>query len=196
MKPKVKQNKGLFTLGLGVALAFSAPFLGAEEDDHKGHDHAEEHADHEGHDHEGHENCDHGAAKEAGPNGGRILTEIEPHAELLVTEDRKIQITFLSEEGEKVAPAEQKVTLIGGKRSAPTRMKFTVEDGVLLSDKALPEGMNIPVILQVKGTPDAKTETIRFNLNLEDCPTCDYLEYACTCDHSADGDDDHEGHDH
>ena len=192
MKQTVKQNKGLLTLGLGVALAFSTPFLGAEEHDHKEQDHAGEH---EGHDHEGHENCDHGAAKEAGPNGGRILTEIEPHAELLVTEDRKIQITFLNEEGKKAEPAEQKVTLIGGKRSAPTRMKFTVQDGVLISDKELPEGLNIPVILQVKATPDAKTETIRFNLNLEDCPTCDYLEYACTCDHSAD-EEGHEGHDH
>ena len=190
MKPTVKQNKGLLTLGLGVALAFSTPFLGAEEDDHKGHDHAEEHA---GDDHEGH---DHGDAKKGGPNGGRILTEVEPHAELFVTEDRKIQITFLDNEGKKSEPAEQKVTLIGGERSAPTRMKFELKDGVLISDKALPAGDNIPVIIQVKVTPDAKTETIRFNLNLEECPTCDYLEYACICDHGAEEGDDHEGHDH
>ena len=30
--------------------------------------------------------------------------------------------------------------------------------------------------------------TIRLNLNLQECPTCDSLEYACTCDHSEDED--------
>ena len=28
--------------------------------------------------------------------------------------------------------------------------------------------------------------TIRLNLNLEDCPGCKYLEYACTCEHAND----------
>ena len=54
--------------------------------DHKGHDHGSK-----GHDHgEGeneHGDHDHDTV-EAGPNGGRILTSVEPHAEFLVTEDR------------------------------------------------------------------------------------------------------------
>jgi hypothetical protein len=36
--------------------------------------------------------------KEAGPNGGRLLTALDPHAEFFVTADRKVQITFLDEE--------------------------------------------------------------------------------------------------
>ena len=57
----------------------------------------------------------------------------------------------------------------------------------------LPEGNNLPIVLSIKA--DAKSKTVRekFNLNLSDCPTCKYKEYACVCEH---GEDSHEGHDH
>jgi hypothetical protein len=41
-------------------------------------------------------------------------------------------------------------------------------------------------VVQIKVTPDAKTVTEKFNLNLEKCPTCKYQEYACTCEHAED----------
>ncbi|GHC51246.1 hypothetical protein [Roseibacillus persicicus] len=182
-----KKNNTLLAIGITSLAYLSSPLAFADE-----HDHAKEgvaeHADHD--DHEGHDH----AKVPASPNGGRILTEIEPHAELLVTENRKLQITFLDDEGKKVAVDQQSASAHTGQRSAPVRMTFEVKDGILISDKALPKGMNIPAILQVKITPEAKSLTIRLNLNLENCPTCDYLEYACTCDHTAE--DGHEGHDH
>ena len=155
------------------------------EDDHSEHDHAS---------HEGHEHEEHGHAEtKAGPNGGRIITSVEPHFEFYLTKERKIQITFLSDNGKVIAPKEQVVSLIGGDRQNPVRLRFASKGSVLLSDNALPEGNNLPIILSIK--PDAKSKTIRerFNLNLSDCPTCDYLEYACICEH---GEEDHEGHDH
>ena len=48
------------------------------------------------------EDHDH-AKKEAGPNGGKVLTTIEPHAEFFVTTDRKVQITFLNKDGKAIA---------------------------------------------------------------------------------------------
>lgn len=154
-------------------------------DDHSEHDHAS----HEGHDHGEHAHAD----AKAGPNGGRIITSVEPHLEFYLTEERKIQITFLNDHGEVIAPKEQVVSLIGGDRQNPIRLRFASKGSVLLSDKALSEGNNLPIILSIK--PDAKSKTVRerFNLNLSDCPTCDYLEYACICEH---GEEDHEGHDH
>ena len=47
---------------------------------------------------------DHRHARKAGPNGGRVLHEVHPHAELLVTKDRKLQITFLTAKGKATAP--------------------------------------------------------------------------------------------
>ena len=129
---------------------------------------------------------DHDHAKMAGPNGGRVLHQVHPHAELFVTKDRKLQLTFLDGKGKPTALKEQSASGICGKRSAPTRMKFSKEGNTLLSDKALPKGLHIPTVLQLKMSPKAKATIIRLNLNLEDCPTCDYLEYACTCDHHGD----------
>jgi len=143
-----------------------APIAVAEKDKHD-HDHDHHHA-------------------MAGPNGGRVLHDVDPHVELFVTKDRKIQITILSEEGKAVAPGDQSISVICGKRTAPTRMSFEKKDNSFISDKTLPAGMNIPTVVQIKMTADGKKETIRLNLNLEDCPTCDSLEYACTCDHSED----------
>ncbi len=194
------------------ATACSDPDHGHDHEDH-GHDHGENHDhgegkehdeghDHaEGHDHdeskghdEGHahgdeshghgEDGDHGHAHiEAGPNGGRLLTAVEPHLEFLVTEDRKVKISSITEEGKVQPLAAQTLTVIGGDRSSPTRMKFTKEGDSLISDVAFPAGNDFPIVVQIKTTPDADSITEKFNLNLEACPTCDNGEYACTCDH-------------
>jgi len=65
---------------------------------------------------------DHAEAIKA-PNGGRILHEIVPHAEFFITKDRKVQITFVDDEGKAI---EDGATLkaIGGKLSAPTKFAF------------------------------------------------------------------------
>ena len=41
-----------------------------------------------------------------------------------------------------------------------------------------------------------RAETVRekFNVNLKDCPTCDYRQYACICGHGEGDHDDHDDH--
>lgn len=170
-----------------------------EHADHTGHDHAkgaedgEDHKEEAGHDQDGDEHAGHDHGKKVvGPNGGKVFMSVEPHVEFFVTKDRKIQITFLDHDNKVVPAGEQTIRVICGKRSAPTRLTFVKKDKVLVSDKALPGGMNIPTVMQIKTEPTAKSVMERFNLNLNDCPSCDYLEYACTCVHG----DAHEGHDH
>lgn len=123
------------------------------------------------------------AKKTAGPNGGRILTGLEPRAEFFVTTDRKVQITFLGQDGKPVAPAEQAVTVTAGDRAAPTKLAFAKSGNVLLSDVALPAGDGVPTVVQIKPAPDAKTVTHKFNVDLSTCPGCNNAEYACTCGH-------------
>lgn len=118
-----------------------------------------------------------------GPNGGRLITDVVPHAEFLVTPERKVQITFLGEDGKPVAPAGQIVTVTAGNRSAPTTLTFVQTDGVLLSAGTLPAGNNFPTVLQIKPSADAKTTVARFNLNVSICGECDRPEYACICGH-------------
>jgi hypothetical protein len=58
-------------------------------------------------------------------------------------------------------------------------------------------GKELPVVLQIKVTPDAKSVTEKFNLNLAKFPTCEHGEYACTCENGGEEKQNgHEGHDH
>ena len=181
----MKTNKyhKLATLVATVSLGFAFQSYAEEKHDHK--------------DHEGHDHAEHGehAKKIAGPNGGRVLTGVEPHLEFFLTKDRKVKITAVDDAGKAVPLGEQTVTVTGGSRANPTRMSFTKDGESLVSDKAFPEGNMLPVVVQIKAKPDAKSVIEKFTLNLSDCPGCDYLEYACTCDHGED-EKGHEGHDH
>lgn len=189
MKTKPYQNITALTAALAFALAGPA-FAEEKHDEHKGHDHAE-HKEGGKDDHNEQDHGDH-AKKIAGPNGGRVITAIEPHLEFFVTKDRKVKITAVDDEGKAVALGEQSVTVTGGSRTSPTKMSFTKDGESLISDKAFPEGNNLPVIVQIKATPDAKTVIEKFTLNLSDCPSCEHAEYACTCAHGGEG----KGHDH
>lgn len=154
----------LLTAIAALILASHALPLHADEKKHK-HDHDHDHI-------------------EAGPNGGRVLHAVEPHLEFLVTEDRKVQISALNDEG-KVIPIEaQTVKITAGDRSAPTILTFAKSGNALVSDLPLPAGNDFPLVIQLKATADAKSVIEKFNLNLEQCPTCVNKEYACTCDHA------------
>ena len=126
------------------------------------------------------------AEKIKSPNGGRIIESVEPRAEFLITKDKKVEIRFLSEAGKVVSPAAQTVTVTMGDRAAPTKLAFTKDGDKLVSDKVIPEGKELPVVLQIKTTPEAKAVTAKFNLNMATCPECKLSEYACACDHAAD----------
>ncbi len=122
--------------------------------------------------------------KQAGPNGGRLITVIDPHAEFFVTADRKVQITFVGEDGKAVAPAEQVIAVTTGERSAPVKLTFLKSGGFLVSEQPIPEGNLLPVVVQLKSTPDSKAVVEKFTLNLSECPGCKLAEYACICDHA------------
>jgi len=159
---------------------------GHDHDNHEGHDHGE-HADHEEHDHgpDGKEGKGH-ELKESGPNGGRVLTEVEPHLEFLLLPDHKVQITALTDDFKATAIGDQIVTVTGGDRSAPADLKFAKQGDVLVSDTAFPKGEKLPVIVQIQTGSDAEPVFARFALNLVDCPECPNKEYACVCDHDHD----------
>ncbi|MEX2578775.1 MAG: hypothetical protein WD342_06930 [Verrucomicrobiales bacterium] len=168
------------TIAIAVALAyglFGTACTKEDGHDHEEHEHHDEdhgdddhpHGDddpaHADGDHE-HDDHDHDH-DEPGPNGGRVLYQVEPHLEFLVTEDRKVQIAQVNENHEAEPIGEQVVTIIGGDRSNPTRMKLEKQGDVLVSDVAFPAGNDFPVVVQIRPSPDAKAETVRFNLEIE-----------------------------
>ena len=153
--------KNPIIVAIALAAVYGLTSCDKAHDEHAGHDH-DEHAeheheegedhddhDHEGHDHDDHEGHDHGDIV-AGPNGGRVLTSIEPHAEFFVTDDRKVQIAFVDDDLKPVSAADQSITVIAGDRSNPTQLAFTKSGDVLVSDKTLPDGNDFPVVVQIK----------------------------------------------
>ncbi len=132
------------------------------------------------------------------PNGGRILEKVKPNAEFFLTPERKVEIRFL--EGDKViAPAEQVVTVTTGERSAPVKLAFAKDGDKLVSDKAVPAGDSLPVVVQIKEKEGEKTVTEKFNLNTAKCPECKLAEYACSCEHAEEPGHSHaegDGHKH
>ena len=132
------------------------------------------------------------AEKIKAPNGGRIISTIDPHAEFLLTKDQKLEIRFLDATGKVIAPAAQTASVTMGDRAAPTKLTFTKDGDKLVSDLTIPDGDSLPVVLQIKVTPDTKVVSTKFNLNLAKCPECKLTEYACACDHSGE----EKGHDH
>ena len=142
------------------------------------HDHSketkEEHAkhDHEKEGHEDHDDHDHEEDVKKGPNGG-LLVESKGGFTLEVTVDkeRKARVVFLDKD-KKAAVALEAQTITGsaGERSAPVKLAFAkgkdADANVLISDKALPEGAHVPMILTIKTTADAKAVTERFELHL------------------------------
>ncbi|MGC4016111.1 MAG: hypothetical protein QM755_16530 [Luteolibacter sp.] len=126
----------------------------------------------------------HGSVGKPGPNGGRVLKNIEPKAEFFVTTDNKVRITFLDAEGKPAAQDNAQITVTSGERSNPTKLTFTKDGNSYISDKPLPEGKNVPVVIQIKATADGKSMTEKFGANLAICGECKHPEYACTCEHA------------
>ncbi len=117
------------------------------------------------------------------PNGGRLITIVEPQFEFFLTAERFAQITFIGENGEFIPLNQQMVSAIGGDRSAPTKVEFIEHDGKLISKEPLPEIKNMPIILQIKVAPEAEIVREKFYLNMDGCSSCSFREYACICGH-------------
>jgi len=94
-----------------------------------------------------------------------------------------VEIRFINDDNKVVAPGEQVISVTLGDRSAPTKLSFAKDGDKLVSDKTIPAGNDYPTVVQIRAKEGAKPVNEKFNLNLEQCPTCKNKEYACTCVH-------------
>lgn len=106
-----------------------------------------------------------------GPQGGHVIESKAGFSiEVTVNKERKARVVFLDSENKPVALAEQSISGIAGERSAPTKLAFArgkdKDANALISDKSLPAGTHVPIILTIKTAPDTKAVTERFELHL------------------------------
>src|SRR6266481_6204750 len=158
----MKLNLSKLASTLAIVATFTLPAFAAEKEKHE-----------------------HGAVK-VGPTNGRLITAVEPHVEFLVTKDKKIEIRFVDDSNKVVAPGTQEITVTLGERAKPTKLTFTKEGDKLVSSGPVPEGNDLPTVVQIREKAGAKAVNEKFNLDLNKCPTCENAEYNCKCDHAAD----------
>jgi hypothetical protein len=121
--------------------------------------------------------------KTPGPNGGRLIASVTPNFEFLVTDDRKVKLTFVDAEAKPIDVTGAVVSLTGGDRQAPVELSFSIEENALVSSGVLPDGELVPVILTIQATPESEPVMERFNVDFATCSECQLLEYACICNH-------------
>jgi hypothetical protein len=148
------------TQTIALLLALLASPLATAADDHK-HDH--DHGKEEHHEHDEHVT--------QGPNGGHVIQSKAGFAfEVTVDKQRKARVLFLDKDLKPLPLGAQRISGIAGQRSAPTRLAFAKgkekDADVLISDKALPAGAHVPMILTIHTTADAKAVVERFELHL------------------------------
>ena len=80
---------------------------------------------------------DHEHEAKAGPTGGKLITEVEPHVEFFVNKDKKVKIRFVDDDNKVVAPGEQVISVTLGDRSAPTKLSFTKDGNMLINEDCI-----------------------------------------------------------
>jgi hypothetical protein len=117
------------------------------------------------------------------PKGGKLLEKTEPHAEFVVEKDRTVTINFYNHDMKPVAATTQSVTAIADAKGGKETLQFEKKGDSLVSKAKLPEGDGYNVVVQFKQTAEAKSQNIRFKLDMHICGGCKRAEYGCTCDH-------------
>ena len=178
MKPR--ERKKHWSQGIGLLLAVVLAGCG-EDGSGKADGNRREHS--HGNIKHSHELREVQAGRMAGPNGGRLITSVNPNFEFLVQEDRRVRLTFVDEDASPVDVAAVSILLTCGDRMSPTEITFSQADNALISDKPLPEGNILPVVLTIKTTPAGDPVYEKFNVDFSTCGGCRFVEYACVCGH-------------
>jgi hypothetical protein len=118
----------------------------------------------------------------AGPGGGRILTNVAPHAEFLVDADRHVVIRFYDADLKPLAPSGQLVSATAEAKPGKAKLEFAERDGALVSNTSLPEGEGYRIVVQIRENPNARPANYRVDFHDEICGECQRAEYACTCE--------------
>lgn len=119
---------------------------------------------------------------EAGKRGGRLLATESPRPEFFVEKDHTVSVKFYDKDGNVVAPADQKVTVIASGKEKK-KLELEKKDDALVSAEPLPEGDGYNLVVQVRADSEARPNNFRFLFLNHICGgTCGNPEYACTCD--------------
>ena len=116
-----------------------------------------------------------------GPKGGKMLNDDPPRAEFFVEKDNTVTITFYEADMKPTPATSQTAVVYADAKSGRTKLEFEKKGDVLVSKTPLPPGDGYNVMVQLKSSPDAKSQNTKISYHTELCSECKLAEYACIC---------------
>lgn len=111
---------------------------------------------------------DHHSHAIPGPNGGKLITTVDPHLEFWIQpDDGHARITFVNDDIEPIEAPSIPLSLAMGDRDNPTMIVFEQKGSVLVSKEPLSLEGNPPIILELCSTDGEKAQYERFHLNMD-----------------------------
>ena len=124
----------------------------------------------------------HAETLEPGPNGGKLLGTAPDQAELLISPEGIVTITFLDAEKKPAAPGTRTATVFAQLDSGRKEIALESKGNALVSTEALPKPEGYILVVQTRSAPDAKPSNTRAKYEMHVCGGCNLSEYACTCE--------------
>lgn len=124
----------------------------------------------------------HAEKLEPGPNGGRLVGSAPDQAELLISPEGIVTITFLNAEKKPTAPGTRTVAVFAQLDSGSKDIVLENKGDAFVSTEALPKPEGYILVVQTRSAPDAKPTNTRAKYEMHICGGCNLSEYACTCE--------------
>jgi len=118
----------------------------------------------------------------AGPGGGKIVGEAPDRAEVLISDDGVVTVSFLDDQGQAAAIGSRSVSLFALLESGRQEVTLNTDGDKLVSAAPLPQPEGYTLVVQIRATADAKPVNARLQFITHVCGGCSLKEYACTCD--------------
>ena len=124
----------------------------------------------------------HAGKLEPGPNGGKLIGTAPDQAELLISPEGIVTITFLDAEKKAAAPGARTATLFAQLESGRKEIELEKKADAFVSKEPLPKPEGYLLVVQTRSAPDAKPNNTRVKYEMHVCGGCNHSEYACTCE--------------
>lgn len=117
-----------------------------------------------------------------GPNGGKVVGAAPAQAELLISPEGIVTITFLDADNQPAAPGARTASVFAQLDSGRKEILLESKGDALVSTEALPKPEGYTLVVQTRSAPDAKPTNTRVSYEMHVCGGCQLSEYACTCE--------------
>jgi hypothetical protein len=118
---------------------------------------------------------------EAGPNKGKLIGTAPDLAEVLISPEGVLTVTFLDADKKPVAPGSRTASVFAQTEGGKQEVLLEAKGDALVSKEPLPKPEGYTLVVQTRSAPDAKPSNTRIKYDMHVCGGCKLSEYACTC---------------